>query len=258
MRAFGQLDQAAFERLGVVALRLQRKRPLRVAVNVGTVADSMTLTHGLNAMDPKYSAAALASAGVRFRAIAAISKALALLMSALLRRPLAKSAICRRNVVHRQAGNRGALHQPLTVGVMANRACPEPARLLAMRHDVGHRRVVAGKPIGRSVGRCDLRNGERSVTACETHERARGVGGHPTRPVAVSRSAARTPCRPVLWCCRRRDVAVRPQRKIGGVHQKPGALRKQLRAARRDAHTEDSAGCPRDLPCRPSIDYCGS
>ena len=64
-----------------------------VGVNFGTSVASTTLTFTGNLIAAKYSAACRASSGVSAWAIAFISQALALFLSALFRFPLLKSAI---------------------------------------------------------------------------------------------------------------------------------------------------------------------
>ena len=130
----------------------------------GTVLVSTTLIHGVHFMAPKYSAAALISSSVMPFAMAIITFVLALRASALFLRVAPEVGHRLDEIADRQSRDAGVFRPALSVRVVAE-AAGAHVRPLAVRDDVGHRRVVAGKPVGRTEPVADLRQRERCGAA---------------------------------------------------------------------------------------------
>ena len=134
--------------------------PPRLAI-FGTVAVSTTRIHGVHFIDPKYSADALQflgchrlrdrdhDVGVRLARLRALAAAFTKVVHRL------------QEVGHGQPRDAGVLLPALAVGIVAEaaRAHVGPP---AVGHDLRHRRVIAGEPVGRAktIGNLLPREGE--------------------------------------------------------------------------------------------------
>ena len=111
-----------------------------------------------------------------------------------------------------QPSDRAVLGFALAIGIVAEAAGSEPNHLLAMRHDVRHHGVVAGKPVGRAKAVVDLFQGKGSVAARKVSDDT-FVSWESSPPPAVDGSCTRTLSRIIDRRGGRRDIAVGPERK---------------------------------------------
>ena len=71
---------------------------------------------------------------------------------------------------HGESGHRRIFRAPFPVRIVAQRARADVAVFAPARHDLGHRRVIAGMPVGRPEAVADLRQRE---LACAPRQRFR-------------------------------------------------------------------------------------
>ena len=147
----------------------------------GTVFASTTLIHGVHFIAAKYSAAAFVSSSVMPLAMAIMTFVLFFLVSALLRAPDLKSAIVCMKYRHRQARDPRVFGTALAVRVMAEAAGPH-IRPAAVGDDLGHRRMIAGIPVGGTERVANLRDRKRAAAAGKTVQCFIGSGARGGRP----------------------------------------------------------------------------
>src|SRR5262245_6110484 len=116
------------------------------------------------------------------------------------------------DIVARQARDAPVLHQSFAVRQMTDAAGADPVGFLAMRDDVGHRRMIGRKPVRGVVARIDFGDGERAITARERARRVVRIRRQPAGPIAWISTLTLALHRVVTGRRRIRDVSVRPER----------------------------------------------